>query len=153
MKLFERVHCKGYLKKVNDGVYIQMFNPDGTFCDSKTVDSADAKAIAYKSTITSNGLNKDIEIADLSEWSGESVEKIYRVRVATEFDGFLVGCTRVKMTGRIGTDWECVNYGFGDIREYGHCFKTIDEYPKVGVVYFKNNCKRYVLMEDMEIIE
>mgnify|MGYP003316348516 CR=1 FL=1 len=153
MKLFERVHCKGYLKKVNDGVHIQIFNPDGTFCDAKTVDSADYKAIAYKEGVKPNGLSDPIEIKDLSEWDGDSVEKIYRERTEEEFDGFLVGVTRVKVSGRIGTDWECVNYGFGDIREYGHCFKTIDEYPKVGVVYFKNNCKRYVLMEDMEIIE
>lgn len=152
MKLFERVHCKAYLKKVSDGVYIQLFNSDGTFCDKKYVESADCKAIAYKSTIGSDGLNREVELADLSEFCGESVEKIYRVRIAEEFDGFLVGCTRVKVTGRIGTDWDCIDYG--DVyREYGHCFKTVDEYPKVGVVYFKNNCKRYVLLEDMEIIE
>lgn len=150
MNIFQKVHCKGYLKSVHDGVYIQIFNPDGTFCDSKTVDSADCKAVAYRSTLKPNGLNEVIEIADLSDWSGESVEKTYRERIAEEFDGFVVGYTRVKTKGRIGTDWGCINYGFGDIREYGHCFKTIDEYAKVGVVYFKNNCKRYVLVEDME---
>ena len=150
MNIFQKVKCKAYMAKAHDTVRIQLFNADGTFCDTKTVDDYKAKAIAYK---YDPDKHEEVEIKDLSEFDGGFVEKIYRERIEEDFCGVLVGFTRINVKGRIGTDWECVNYGFGDIREYGHCFKTRDEYPKVGVVYFKNNCKRYVLMEDMEIME
>lgn len=142
-KLFTMVKCRAYMKKVHDGVFIGFEDEFGTPITTKTVDSSDVKAYAWK-------LNPetliDEKFADLSEWCGQSVEKKYRERIEEEFTGCLVGITRIKVSGRIGTDWECHPY-YG---EYGHCFKTIDEYPKVAVVYFKNNCKRYVLPEDIE---
>ena len=146
-KLFAKVHCKAYLKRIYDTVRIQFFTGDGHFCYDKYVTDYNAKAIAYKADPEKS--SKEIEIADLSEFSGESVEKTYRERTECEFDGFVVGYTRVNTKGRIGTDWCDPSYG----QEYGFCFKRIDKHPKVAVVYFKNNCKRYVLPEDMEMIE
>lgn len=139
MKLFQKVHCKAYMKRIHDGTYIQMYNKDGTVCENKYVTDYEAKAYAYK-------MGSEEPIADLSEFCGDSVPKVYRERTECEFDGVFVGYTRIKVSGRIGTDWETPIYG----QEYGHCFKSIDGYPKVGVVYFQNNCKRYVLPEDME---
>lgn len=150
VKLFTKVHCKAYMKKICDNVYIQFYNADGTFCYDKTITDYKAKAIAYGFDEEKLG---QIELADLSEFDGESVEKTYRKRTECEFDGFVVGYTRLDVKGRIGTDWESYDYGFGDIHEYGHCFKNITDRPKVAVVYFKNNCKRYVLPEDMEEVE
>lgn len=143
VKLFKKVHCKAYMARVCDTVHIQFYNADGTFCYDKTVTDYKAKAIAYK-------FNKDKweneEIKDLSAFDGDSVEKIYRERKECEFDGFVVGYTRLDVKGRIGTNWDDPEYG----TEYGFCFKMITERPKVAVVYFKNNMKRYVLLEDME---
>lgn len=149
MKLFKKVHCKAYLKKIKDGVYIQFFNPDGTYYDDRFVYDYDIKAIAYRTKFDEKGLNCDEEIADLSEFDGSSVEKIYRTRIEHEFDGFVVGYTKVDTKGRIGTDWDSGEY----CREHGHCWKEITERSKVAIVYFKNNCKRYVLLDDLEFID
>ena len=146
MKIFQKVRCKGYVKKFYDGVYIQLFYPDGGFYYGKTVFDHNMKAIAYKAIPESS---VPVEIKDLSEFDGDSVEKVWRKRVEADFTGILVGFTTVNMSGYIGTDWETADYS----REYGHCFKTVDKTAKVGVVYFKNNAKRYVLEEDMEVIE
>lgn len=140
MKLFIKVKCKAYLRKVTDGVYIQYYNSDGTECFSKFVRDYKSKAIVY------NGNGK--EIADLSGFCGESVEKVYRERVAEDFVGFVVGYTKVDVKGIIGTDWESDPY----TGEYGHCFKKITERQSVAVVYFTNNCKRYVPIDDIEEI-
>lgn len=140
MKLFQKVHCTAYLKKISDGVHIRFYNGDGTSYDGNYPTDVNVKAIAYN--------KNDEEIADLSEFSGQSVEKTYRARVEEEFNGFLVGFTRVRVKGIIGTDWIDGPY----CQEHGFCFKEIREYPRVGVVYFKNNVKRYVLPEDMNTI-
>lgn len=149
VKLFTKVHCKAYLAKAYDTVRIQLFNADGSFCGQKYVEDYGCKAIAYR---FDSEKNEEIEIKDLSEFDGDSAEKIYRERKECEFDGFVVGYTIINAKGRIGTVWDSIDYG--DVyREYGHCFKTITDRPKVAVVYFKNNIKRYVLPEDMEVVE
>ena len=145
MKLFTKVKCKAYLKKISDGIFIQYFNEDGTINSDKYVKDYYTKAIARK--LLDDGSCKNI--ADLSEFCGECVEKTYRERIETEFVGFVVGFTKIKTKGQIGTDWYSDIYGSSD---YGYCWKTTTEYAKVGVVYFKNNVKRYVLLEDMEEI-
>lgn len=146
VKLFSKVHCKAYMAKAHDTVRIQLFNADGTQCEDKVVRDYKCKAIAYK--FDPNKL-EDVEIKDLSEFDGDSVEKIYRERMECEFDGVVVGYTKIDVKGFIGTDWMTPEYG----SEYGFCFKKITDRPKVAVVYFKNNMKRYVLPKDMEEVE
>ena len=140
-KLFVKVRCKAYLKKVSDGVRIELFNADGSTCFDKVVKEYACKAIAY------DGSGK--EIADLSDFFGESVRKVYRKRIECDFVGVVVGYTKVDVSGVIGTDWEDNPF----TGEYGHCFKEITDRQKVAVVYFKNNCKRYVLLDDINEIE
>ena len=149
MQLFKKVHCKAYLKKIKDGVYIQFFNPDGTYYNDRFVYDYNIKAIAYKTKLDENMMNCDEELADLSEFDGSYVEKVYRERVECEFDGFVVGYTKINTKGKIGTDWDSGEY----VREHGYCWREITERPKVAVVYFKNNCKRYVLLDDLEFID
>ena len=144
-KLFSKVHCKAYLAKEHDTVRIQLFNANGTYCEEKVVRDYKSKAIAYKFDPEKC---KEVEIADLSDFECDSVPKIYRKRVECDFIGFLVGYTRVDVSGMIGTDWM-----YDEYHDYGYCFKKITEKPKVGVVYFKNNMRRYVLPEDMEEVK
>lgn len=135
IKIFSRVKCHAYMKKANDGVSIQI--SDAEWDHPRT-----AKAVRY------NDQTHELEeIADLSEYDGSSVEKTYMQRVEAEFSGVVVGYRKLKVRGRIGTDWYDGPYG----NEYGYCFKETTEYPTVAVVYYKNNCKRYVLPEDMEV--
>lgn len=144
IKLFAKVHCKAYMAKIRDTVHIQLYDSSGREVrNADTVNDYNSKAIAYR---YDEDRNEEVQIADLSEFDGESVEKTYRKRTECEFDGFVVGYTRLDVKGRIGTDWNDPGYG----SEYGFCFKMITERPKVAVVYFKNNMKRYVLPEDME---
>lgn len=145
VKLFTKVHCKAYLANANDTVHITFYEGNGYPIFDKSVKSTSVKAYAVK---LNEDTGEDVVIKDLSEFDGDGVEKIYRKRVECEFDGFLVGYRRLNVKGIIGTDWYEEDYG-----SYGYCFKRITDRPKVGVVYFKNNCKRFVLPEDMEEVE
>ena len=145
-KLFVKVRCRAYMKMAKDGVFIVMYNPDGTVCEDRLMKSYNGKAVAMKRNFE-NG--DDIEVEDLSEFCGQCVEKTYRERVEADFIGVVVGYTTIKANGLIGTDWNDSPYG-GD---FGYCFKNTTLAPKVAVVYFKNNCKRYVLLEDMEVLD
>ena len=133
------------MQKTHDGIFIGFEDAFGNAVMTKTVKDADIKAFAWKFNPEKNRHEK---IKEFDEWCGDSIEKTYRERIEEEFTGFVVGYTRIKVKGRIGTDWNGDPY-YG---EYGHCFHTVEEYPKVAVVYFKNNCKRYVLPEDMEYL-
>lgn len=137
MKLFTKVHCKAYMKKTSDGVHIKIYDKSG----NPTQNRRDwDSAFGYKN---------ETQLADLSGWCGESVEKEYRERVEKSFNGFLVGYTRINIKGEIGTD---LTYDFRG-GENRIVFKEITEKPKVAVVFFKNNCKRYVLLDDLEEYE
>ncbi len=139
IKLFRRVKCKAYLKEARDGVHI-VLQKDGEPFYGKTVTGDNLVAYAV------NSIGQ--HIADLSDFDGSGVEKVYRKRTEEQFNGCLVGYTYVDVKGKIGTDWESGLYS-----EYGYCYKYVTDRPKVGVVYFKNNSKRYVLPEDMEEVE
>lgn len=156
MKIFRKVHCKAYMEKYWDGVALVCSETDYSGI-TKVVDKScwddntGVKVIATKNWYEHGGSLEE-QIADLSNFEGESVEKSYRRRVEEPFDGFLVGITRVKVTGRIGTDYDDYISGFGKCDGFWHLFKEVDMVP-VGVVYFKNNAKRYVLLDDIEDIE
>lgn len=155
MKIFQKVHCVAYLKKYSDGVHLEcskMCEVGSSFKMEQHVDgnlwSEPINVIAVKDEYK-DGKWTQTEIADLSNFEGESVEKQYRVRVEEEFDGFLVGITHITTNGRIGTDMShrLCNMA-GDMAEVYHLTKETEQ-KKVGVVYFKNNAKRYVLLADM----
>lgn len=139
MKIFQKVHCKGYLEKFSDGVCL-MCEQNNTLTEANHWD----EPITVKAMKFDSEKGKTEEIADLSEFCGECVTKQYRRRIEAEFDGFLVGVTNVITSGKIGTDFDCHPY-YGDIY---HLTKETKK-EKVGVVYFKNNAKRYVLLDDI----
>jgi len=144
VELFSHVNCTGYMKPIKDGIVIQIYDSNGKFYSEKCVKSADCKAIAIKL----NYPNEDIELKDLSEWCGETVEKTYYERVEKNFTGVLVGYKKLVTKRYLGTDW-CDYYVDDTDRSYGYCFKTPSEVIDVAVVYYKNNCKRYVRLEDI----
>ena len=145
VKLFAKVHCRAYLANADDTVHIAMYKENGEPVTAKWVTDPNTTAYAVK---LNEDTGEDVVIKDLSEFDGDGVEKAYRKRVECEFDGFLVGYRRLNVKGTIGTDWY-----ENDYHSYGYCFRNITDRPKVGVVYFKNNCKRFVLPEDMEEVE
>lgn len=139
MELFRKYHCKAYMKKASDFAHIQVGYgaPDVNINDAKSIVGI------YQ--------DKDGETVekDLSECCGEGIPKRYYDRVEKEFDGFLVGTKTLNCKEIIGTDTSENDYR----GEYRHFFKEITYAPMVGVVYFRNNGKRYVLLEDMELAE
>ena len=150
MRIFQKVHCKAYLKKHHDGICLSPYE-DMDFGEMPVQGSSWDHMVKVKATqlLYENGRWETKEIADLSGFEGESVEKQYRIRVEEEFDGFLVGITHIVTTGRIGTDMTMHPYNMnGDLEEVFHLTKETDK-EKVGVVYFKNNAKRYVLLNDI----
>ena len=152
MKIFQRVHCKAYLKKYSDGISLSCVETVGDFGVMPAQGNKWNHMITVKAMKSSyeNGSWSETELADLSGFEGGSVDKQYRIRTEEEFDGFLVGITYIVTTGRIGTDMTMYPYNMsGDLEEVFHLFKVTDK-EKVGVVYFKNNAKRYVLLEDMD---
>lgn len=146
VKLFSKVRCRAYLKPAKDGVHIAMYDEYGSLITDNHMNSYHGKALALK---FDQEKMEDVEIADLSEFCGETVEKTYRKRVEEDFTGVVVGYRQVKTKGIIGTDWNDSSHG-GD---FGYCFKQTTEAPKVAIVFFKNNSKRYVLPDDMEELE
>lgn len=147
MPIFTKVHCTGYLRKAHDGICMVAYNKHGL----PVRDLNDAKKIlAVKMNLDDSGYNNQEILADLSECVGDSVHKVYRERVAEEYDGFLVGYTRINCEGEIGTDMDySLTDTDGNVEEYYHFFKRVTYKPKVGVVYYRNNSKRYVLAEDI----
>ena len=156
MKIFVPVHCRSYLQKYSDGVHLVVsekinFGDFGYSLNPVEGNAWDDPKIvkAVKSEYTKDGWTER-EIADLSGFEGESVHKEYRRKVNDEFDGFLVGFTRIVVTGQIGTDMTMYPYNMnGDLKEVYHLTKNT-ETEKVGVVYFKNNSKRYVPVYDID---
>lgn len=158
MKIFRPVHCKAYLKKESDGTRIileeqtkhkfagEEYISTKPYEKSAWREDKDIKATAVQDYYE-NGEWKTRDLKDLSECCGEYVEKVYRRRVEEEFDGFLVGITYIKVNGRIGTDYDETHIDCYDDYVW-HLFKDYTP-TKVGVVYFKNNAKRYVLLDDI----
>lgn len=144
MELFHKVKCRAYLKKVSDGVHIIISDPNGRVYEHNSVAISDFGKVKAEACRLTENFETEV-IADLSNFEGETVEKTYRRRVEETFTGFIVGVTHVKVKGVIGTDWRSDEY-----YEHGYCFKETTDQPKVAVVYFKNNCKRYVLLDDIE---
>lgn len=152
MKIFQKVHCNAYLKKYNDGIRLDCWDGNDDFMMPVQGSSWNhpIKKVVAMQTWYKDGKWNESEIADLSGFESESVDKQYRIRVEEEFDGFLVGITYIVTKGRIGTDITMYPCDMdGNLEERYHLFKVTDK-EKVGVVYFKNNAKRYVLLDDMK---
>ncbi len=146
-KIFRKVHCKAYLQKFSDGVHLECFEIEP---ESGAEIPTTLSRWSVDKNIKVTACRWEEEIKDLSACEGEYVVKQYRRRVEEEFDGFLVGVTRITTSAKIGTDWStdrfCDSY-----TEYMHLFKQPNT-EKVAVVYFKNNVKRYVPLEDIKYV-
>lgn len=142
IKLFSMVKCHGYMEEAKDGITINLYDENGAPCGAES-------AVTAVATRWGDGKREREEFADLSEFSGQTVEKTYYKRKEEEFIGCLVGYKRIVATGMIGTG-TYENFGQKDVN---CCIKKPKWNPKVGVVYYKNNAKRYVLEEDMEVMD
>lgn len=158
MKIFKKVHCKAYLKKEWDGISLVCKKhanfggfPSESPAEGRSWGEDEDISVTATQMVYENGKWDIKDIKNLSSFEGESVDKTYRKRIEEEFDGFLVGITNITTTGRIGTDCDdFLDYDCVITRK--HLTKETHQ-EKVGVVYFKNNAKRYVLLDDMNYDE
>ena len=137
MELFKKYKCKAYMKQGGNGARMETRPVDGMPIEEAQV---------VLGTYYENG---ELKTKDLSECCGETIPKTYYERVEKEFEGFLVGTKKITVSGIIGTDTEQDEYA-GERKFF---FKETINAPMVGIVYFRNNGKRYVMLEDMELID
>ena len=125
--LFSKVHCKGYLKKIYDGKFIEIIE-------------GDVKEAVYKNS-------NDDDFEKVSECCGDlDFLKTYYEAKEKSFNGFLVGFKDVIATGYLVAD---TDYDFR-----GHEQLTIRKEPQdiyiCAIVYFADNRKRLVPLDMLE---
>ena len=130
MNLFDKVKCKGFYSKVHDGTYI--------FLDTQNLKAAH---------MNSNAINTDC----LVEEDVDRVEKIYYKHVNQNFCGVIVGFTNLVVTGYLDVIYnDAVDVGVGIIPEQFFVQKNPKRVVKCAIVYYANNKKHYVPLEDIE---
>lgn len=129
MKLFEKVKCKGFYKKVYDGTYI--------FLD--------------EINLTATHMNSNSQDTNcVVEENVDRVEKTYYKHVNQTFCGVIVGFTDIKVTGYLDVIYnDAVDVGVGVLPEQFFVKKTPKYVCKCAIVYYANNKKHYVPIEDI----
>lgn len=161
-KIFCKVKCNAYLKKESDGIHLECvkrtpyeFAGKSGYLEEPAQGNAwnmdeDIRVEAVQDIYT-NGKYETVPLKDLSDFEGSSVLKTYYHRKEEPFTGWLVGYTNIITSANIGTS-SSEYYADAYAREWKHLTKD-PHYTKVGVVYFKNNSRRYVLPEDIEYVK
>lgn len=124
MKLFDKVRCKGFYAKFNDGKYV--------FLDTHNL-SADFMCN---------------EIVIKAE--DERIEKTYFRHKKMNFSGIVVGFIDLTISAWLDAVWQdAVDVGIGVIPEKYYVDKTPKERVKCAIVYYANNKKHYVPLDDI----
>jgi hypothetical protein len=128
--LFKRVICTAFLKKVHDGKFISVSKDD--------IDEA-----MYCNT-------DNPENFTMSECSGDHdfLKTYYEVK-ERPFTGIIVGIKDVIVTAWLVAD---TNYDYAG-REYLRISRDTEKKIKCAVVYYRNNCKRYVPLDNVKVGE
>lgn len=130
MKLFEKVKCKGFYAKVYDGTYV--------FLDKENL-----KATHMNSNATESDCVVEEEV--------DRVEKTYYKHVSQNFSGVIVGFKDLTVKGYLDVIYnDAFDTGIGIMPEQFFVRKTAKDIVKCAVVYYANNKKHYVPVEDIE---
>lgn len=130
MKLFDKVKCKGFYSKVYDGTYI--------FLDKENL-----KAAHMNSNATETNCIVEEEV--------DRVEKTYYKYVSKNFSGLIVGFKDLIVKGYLDVIYhDAVDVGIGVLPEQFFVDKTAKDIVKCAVVYYANNKKHYVPLEDIK---
>lgn len=131
MKLFDRVKCKGFYKPFSDGKWL--------YLDRKTLtaDAMDNNLVDWGNDGT---VEKDVEY----------IEKTYYQHVDKHFSGVIVGYKNIIVTGYLDAIYEegC-DVGIGVTSEAFYVSKRAKDIVRCSVVYYANNMKHYVPLEDV----
>ena len=119
--LFNKVKCSGYLKRINDGKFIEVYKGD--------VDEA----------IYRNSNDENFEITSEACGDTDFLKTYYEVK-EKNFKGFVVGFKTIILTAYLVAD---TDYDFIG-REHLRIYKEPKERIECAIVYYSNNRKRYV---------
>lgn len=133
IKLFDKVKCKGFYKKVRDGIYVQLDK------DNFVADLINANLIGVDED--NNGImGEGIDFA----------EKTYFEYIKQNFKGVIVGFVDLVVKGYLDVIYEdAVDVGIGVIPESFYVKKRPKEIVKCAIVYYANNKKHYVPLSEV----
>ena len=129
--LFEKVRCTGFLKPFKDGKWLRLN------MDTFTADAMDNNIADWENDGT-------------VENNVEHIEKTYFQHVNKEFNGVIVGYKDIVVTGYLDVEYyEPIDVGVGVTPEDLRVSKRAKETIRCAVVYYANNKKHYVPLEDI----
>ena len=126
--LFKKVKCNAYLKRVHDGKFIDVSQDDfkAIYTDYHNLDKLH----------TESACEGDLDFL-----------KTYYVLIKKEFTGFVVGVKEVTATAYLVAD---IGYQYNG-KEYIYVRKEPKDIYKCAIVYYGNNRKRLVPLENIEV--
>lgn len=125
--LFKKVKCNAFLKKASDGKFIELYR------DSLAADYIDHK-------------NPDFNLKCECDGSLEFLKVYYEVK-KRNFKGIVVGIKDIVTTAYLTVD---TSYHY-DGTEYIYPGKVPEKICKCAIVYYSNNRKSYVPLENIEV--
>ena len=132
MRLFKEVKCKGFYKKVHDGIWVHLDKSTGT-------------AYAMNSNLV------DIDNDGTMEADIDCVEKTYYEHKKANFSGVIVGFKDLVVKGYLDANYQDeVDVGIGVFPEKFYVAKRPKEVVKCAIVYYANNMKHYVPLDDIK---
>lgn len=134
--LFVHVTCNGYLKKISDGRYIDVYrgpHGNGAIQECTYVFGYDSEKCQE--------IKQDVETYDGSR----ELLKTYYERKEKRFAGFVVGYKDIIETGWLVCDTADTWQGGEEII----LRKEPEKITRCAIVYFSDNKKRYVPVEDV----
>ena len=155
IKLFEKYKTTGYLTKVKDGTYIELDEHTGTAYkrNSNSISPYDTCEFDDNDIDDLWGVTKKKKDEDEIEF-GEYVDKTYYKLKEKTGKGVVVGFVNVVTKGRLCPVWEdAVDVGVGIIPEKYYVSKETAETKRCAVVYYANNKKHLVPIENIETLE
>lgn len=135
--MFEKVRCKGYMKKVKDGRCI---------IKRKKEEMQDHQEHYFYEYGEIGTEAKEIDLFE--ECGGPGLLKTYHKYTAKDFDGVVVGMKMVEVSA-----WLYVDYYDDEYHAGYYVGKRTEEQRKCALVYYGCNKSRLVPMEDLEIIK
>lgn len=130
IKLFDMCKAKGFYKKISDGKFL----------------------ILNEEKLTAEAHTSMFDFEEIE--CGEEIEKTYYEYVKKPISKcVVVGFIDLIVSGWIGCDWQdSVDTGVGVIPEKFYATKRPKETVKCAIVYYANNKKHYVPVEDLEVL-
>ena len=148
-----RCVCKGYLKKVNDGAFIQRIPPEQAEDKEEHFilhsNELDEMVTAKQAPFGDCGVREVPDECESSCCGEHELLKRYYERKERNFAGVIVGRKKVVVTGWLTVD-TCYGYNY---HEYHRIGKDPEEVIDCAVVYFSEGRKRYVPLEDITILK